>query len=581
MKAPRLLLSQRLFLLTAAALLPAVAILGFNEVSLRQSRAEELHTYAARLAEQASLEMERIVTGAAALMVAIASAPPVQQQEEEGCAAYLRQLQRTLPQVSILTVADLEGQVVCSSGSGAAGEELVAETSDVISVLQGGAFFSVGHHVDLGRSAGLSLGTQVMDDAGALSGYVLATVSLDYLGEIVRERSYSAGSALTIADRNGIILAREPLPEQFVGTSIQERFVHLVTASESGTMEMVSQDGTRRILGYEPASGGLGLYISAGVSVEEAFAPINQAFYRGLGFSLAGAILAFALAWGFGRSFIQLPFNRLLNTIDHWRGGDRTARTNMQTGATEFHRLGMAIDDMLDEIGERQIAQEKAEAHRDLLARELNHRVKNLLATVQALARQTFKSPMPEGEKVEVFTGRLRVLADAHNLLVDQQEESADLEGTLRVAVTPFEESESARFHLAGPSLILKPKAALSLALAVHELCTNAAKYGALSNDVGSVDITWMLPGDDQLVIEWSERAGPTVTEPSRTGFGSQLISRSMHADLAAEVEYLYAPAGLKCTIRASATQALVMPEAFDTPTASGPRQGNPQEASL
>lgn len=558
MRAPRLRLSHRLFLLTAAALLPALGILAFNEVSLRQARAAELQEYVERLSEQASLEMERIVTGAAAMMVAVATVPIVQQMEIAACSSYLRNLHDTVPQVNILVVADRDERVVCASSEYAVASELMAESSDVTAALET-SFFAVGHHVQVADATGLSLGTKILGNSGSVEGYVLAVIGLDYLGQIVKERSFSAGSALTIADRNGVILAREPLPERFVGTRIPEAYRHLVHAPESGSVELLSQDGVRRIVGYQPASdSGLGLYVSAGVSVDDAFGPINDAFYRGIALAVAGAIMAFGLAFFFGRRFVQAPVGLLLATIGNWRSGKRDARTNMRGGTAEFHLLGTAIDEMLDEIEERQTLQEQAEAHRDLLARELNHRVKNLLATVQAVARQTFKSDHSSRALAQVFTGRLQVLADAHNLLVDQQQDSAELSEVMHVAVAPFEEEQGARFHLNGETLVLKPKAALSLAMALHELCTNAAKYGALSTQSGRVHIDWNLRPEDQLLIVWSEAGGPPVAQPRSTGFGSQLISRALQADLGASVEVLYEPDGFICRIAASASWTLV-----------------------
>jgi two-component sensor histidine kinase len=276
--------------------------------------------------------------------------------------------------------------------------------------------------------------------------------------------------------------------------------------------------------------------------------------------ALSGAALAFLLAWLFGRWFIQAPVNRLVDTIEAWRSGDRAARTGMQQGTAEFHRVGYAIDHMLDQIDQRQSSQEKAEAHRDLLARELNHRVKNQLATVQAVARQTFKNVLPGDENASAFIGRLDTMAAAHNLLTDGQEEVADLERTIWTAIQPFDPEASSPFEVSGPELILKAKATLSLAMALHELCTNAAKYGALSNNSGKIAITWSAPQEGRFTIVREEFGGPVVTPPVKEGFGSKMILRALAADFGAKVEFDYSPAGLVCSIDASAEQALSPP---------------------
>ncbi|HEY0033754.1 MAG TPA: cache domain-containing protein, partial [Devosia sp.] len=273
MRAPRLTLSQRLFLLTAAALLPGLAILGFNEVTLRQSRAADLHVYSARVSELAHLEMERVVTGAAALMVAVATSPSVQERDLDACDAYLTKLQATLPQVNVITITDAAGRSVCSSDQ-EAGQDLTTKTAELLQALET-KFFAVGSYVMTAKGPGLTLGTKAPGVDGQDAGYVLASIGLDYLGELLRDRSSTPGSALSVADRNGIILAREPLPEQFVGTKIPDAYLPLVTGQQSGTIDLISQDGTHRIMGYQPATSGLGLYVSAGVSLEQSFAPIN------------------------------------------------------------------------------------------------------------------------------------------------------------------------------------------------------------------------------------------------------------------------------------------------------------------
>ena len=225
----------------------------------------------------------------------------------------------------------------------------------------------------------------------------------------------------------------------------------------------------------------------------------------------------------------------------------------MSPGRAEFHQVGVAIDELLDELAERQQARAEAEKHRDLLARELDHRIKNLLATVQALARQTFKnSDIPDGA-LQAFYGRLAVMADAHKLLTAQVAESASLQAVVKTAVGPFSSTEQPRFTFSGPALDLHAKAALSLAMALHELCTNAAKYGALSAEAGRVSVDWALT-DGKLIITWQESGGPAVKSPTAKGFGSRMIERALAADLGATVSFDYAATGLVCTITAAET---------------------------
>ena len=199
-----------------------------------------------------------------------------------------------------------------------------------------------------------------------------------------------------------------------------------------------------------------------------------------------------------------------------------------------------------EDIHEKKVAEE----HQRLLINELNHRVKNTLASVQAIALQTLKGEVPLGEARARFESRLMALSRAHNLLTEQNWERASLERVVRDA-TEHLSGDAGRFALGGPGLWLKPRAALALALAFHELGTNAAKYGALSADGGSVSIGWRT-GEGRLIVEWKEQGGPEVAMPARRGFGSRLIERGLESDLGGAALLSFEPDGLRCTIEAA-----------------------------
>jgi two-component sensor histidine kinase len=551
MKAPGLTLSRRLLVLTAVALLPALAILGFNEYSLRKTRLQEVHAYALRMSELVALEMERILTGAGALMVAVANAPTVQ-EGSPACRDYMNRLQASLPQVLMINITDLEGRSLCANSNNP--DDLrPAASASVRAALDSEAFY-VGEYYQTSAGPGLLLGTRRTAADGSISGYVLAAVGLDYLGGVLKDRPSFKDSAMTIADRNGVYLAREPLSELYVGTQVPESFLPRLQGDQPGTMQLVGVDDIERIIGFQPARQRLGLYVSAGMPLAESMAPINEATWRGLLLAAVGGLLALFLALSFGRQFIRRPVLRLLQTISAWRDGDHEARTGMSDGRGEFHQVGRAIDDLLDELAERQAAQSEAEQHRDLLARELDHRIKNLLATVQALARQSFRNSPVADETLQSFYGRLAVMANAHKLLTTRSAETADIRAVVETATGPFAGREQRRFTLTGPTLDLHGKAALSLAMALHELCTNAVKYGALSDEDGQVSVDWALTDDHRLIITWRESGGPSITAPSSTGFGSRMIERAMAADLGATVNFDYAADGLICTITAAET---------------------------
>lgn len=190
-----------------------------------------------------------------------------------------------------------------------------------------------------------------------------------------------------------------------------------------------------------------------------------------------------------------------------------------------------------------------AEAHQRLLLNELNHRVKNTLATVQSMARQSLRGDSVSAQARESFEGRLAALSAAHNVLTERNWESASIAQLAAVSTAPYD-PEGTRVTAEGPPVHLEPKIAVALSLALHELATNAAKYGALSTPEGRAAVRWAL-AQPRLTLTWTESGGPPVTPPTRTGFGARLLERGLAAELGGTVRLDFRPEGLVCTIDA------------------------------
>ncbi|MCX7305914.1 MAG: PAS domain S-box protein [Hyphomicrobiales bacterium] len=195
--------------------------------------------------------------------------------------------------------------------------------------------------------------------------------------------------------------------------------------------------------------------------------------------------------------------------------------------------------------------QKEAQARQVLLTHELEHRIKNILATVSAIASQTLRGDNMDASRT-AFNERLRALANAHDLLTRTQWTSASLESVIASAISPF---PADRIAVVGPSVVLGPKRALSLALAINELGTNSLKYGALSVPAGEVSINWSREtgenGEPAIVLTWVESGGPPVSVPSRRGFGRFLIERVLAADFGGTVRIDFNAGGVECTLRA------------------------------
>ncbi|MEW9855356.1 sensor histidine kinase [Novosphingobium sp. M1R2S20] len=192
----------------------------------------------------------------------------------------------------------------------------------------------------------------------------------------------------------------------------------------------------------------------------------------------------------------------------------------------------------------------------ELLINELNHRVKNTLAIVQGLAAQSFRGVDPTGAARLTFHDRLKALATAHDLLTERNWEPTLLGDTVRMAIDAAVGLEANRVRISGPDVLLAPQNAVALAMAMHELSTNAIKYGSLSNDAGQVAVTWKRVATDEesstLIIDWVEQGGPRVTAPTRKGFGTRLIERGLVAEMEGRADIEFRPEGLRCRITLS-----------------------------
>jgi len=192
----------------------------------------------------------------------------------------------------------------------------------------------------------------------------------------------------------------------------------------------------------------------------------------------------------------------------------------------------------------------------------LNHRVKNTLATVQSLALQTARAARTPAVFRERFEGRLIALSKAHDQLTIHHWESADLRELFSASLAPYAGTDPERVILRGEDVVLRPRAVLTLAMAVHELTTNAAKYGALSVPGGRVEIHWQPVRTDNvspiLRIDWREQNGPRVSDPAEWGFGSKLIDGSIAAELGGRTRLTFDPGGLRCEIEIPMRNATV-----------------------
>jgi two-component system, chemotaxis family, CheB/CheR fusion protein len=211
------------------------------------------------------------------------------------------------------------------------------------------------------------------------------------------------------------------------------------------------------------------------------------------------------------------------------------------------------VDNMIDgtvvtfvDISERR----RSSDQRTVLIQELNHRVKNSLATVQSIAAQSFRYTETREAFQQTFEARLMALAKTHDLLTKSDWETASLRELLIAELEPYGGTESSRFTFNGPDVQLTSAVVLALGLVFHELATNAVKYGALSVPSGSIEITWNIdPVEDRLRWHWIETGGPAVKKPTRKGMGSRVIEKGLLHEFGGGAWIDFRPSGVQCSI--------------------------------
>lgn len=203
--------------------------------------------------------------------------------------------------------------------------------------------------------------------------------------------------------------------------------------------------------------------------------------------------------------------------------------------------------------------QRLAEEQRALLLNELNHRIKNTLATVQSIAEQTLRASNIDPQVRANLTDRLMALSGAHDVLLKENWVGADVEDIVRRTLAPHQQ-DGRELVIEGPILRASPQQALSLSLALHELTTNALKYGALSVGGGSVSVTWNMAldsgGGRHMTLRWKEHGGPPVTRPARTGFGMRLITRHFARESGGAAQVDFQADGLQCLMELALSDA-------------------------
>ena len=478
----------------------------------------------------------------------------------------LQRLQQTFPLYSIVGLISPEGQILATSNGLIEG----ADVSRRAYFLGGrkGPFIGDVHDAVLlasllpqapGEPLRLvDIASPVLGADGSLTGVVAGHLNWNWAREVARSFTQSLkgrreGAQILVFARDGTVLIGPPeLEGRTIPAKLQASLASAKDQDGSIVADWPDGDGAY-VTAIQPTQGyrtypGLGWTVVVRQRADRALASVADLRWNLLVFGSLVACMAACLAWVLAGRLAR-PLCDLAGAAVAL-GRDEPLPALPRSMVKEGRAVAEALVAASAELRRREVA-------RALLVDELNHRVKNTLATVQSLAAQSLK--FLTGEAAEkgraTFEARLLALARAHDVLTRENWASADLHDVVAEVVRPYDECGTRRFTVQGPHVRLLPRTALALSMALHELCTNAAKYGALSTAAGGVEIRWQVEDDAdglQLALSWQERGGPPVTPPDRRGFGSRLIERGLASELRGTTQILFERSGVRCTVTAS-----------------------------
>ncbi|HXV44740.1 MAG TPA: cache domain-containing protein, partial [Anaerolineae bacterium] len=392
----------RLILLVLLALLPALGIMLYTAAETRQREAEQIEAEALTLAQVISADQESLIVGARQLLIALSQIRDVQSGDPVLCSSRLVELLKLYPNYTGFGVAQLDGEVFCSTAPSAQPINASEQAWFQRSVESGD--FSVGDY-QVDRTTGRSIlvfGYPVFNPADQLEKVMFAVIEPSILSQLATETSLPEGAVLTQVDRNGTVINRFPDPETWVGQTLPNTpLIQIILSRGEGVAQLAGLDGVSRLYAFTPLRSPLetGLYLSIGIPNQVAYARADQALRRNLIWLGLVGLLALLAAWFGGEAFILRRVKALVSATERVRQGDLGARTGLRYSRDELGYLARAFDDMATTLEqhetERQEAEETIREQRELLRVTLAS-IGDAVITTDTQARITFMNPVAE-----------------------------------------------------------------------------------------------------------------------------------------------------------------------------------------
>lgn len=533
-----------------ALAVPLLALLGMEAARLTSSERARLFGEARLTAERIAADLDQTLNGYIAILESLATTPAL---GEDDLATVYRQADAALSSRGLFAfLRDSDGQQLFNTRVPYGSELPKSANFDDQAFTEKRPFVSDVVIGEVAKRAVMAVSVPVFRK-GKLRYVLSLSVEPRLMKELLDRQKTPAEWRATIADRKGVVIARTSLHEKFVGKPLS-----YATRSDNVNSPLQGTDLEGRSVKWGTAPSrvaGWTVYVSVPSELVEAAA--RDALLSYVLIVAAFTCVGIAGAVGVAR-VITKPLDMAESAAKAL--GEGRSVSFQPTVVAEANAIGTALVEAAE-------LREQAEQQILLLMREVNHRSKNMLAVVQAIARQ-MPSTDPK-QFVRQFSDRIVSLAASQDLLIESNWQGVRVADLVRSQLALFRELIGTRITISGPPIRLQPPAAQAIGMALHELATNASKYGALSDEKGNVRVSWRMQGtgeEREFVLLWAEEGGPPVKAPERRGFGYTIMVAMVEKSLDAKVKIDYAPSGLVWKVEAPARCTYEGPE-----TAGGP----------
>lgn len=513
-----------------ALALPLLILIGVDAVRVTATEKNRLHQDATRAAERIASDVDQAFTSYGAILHTLATSIAL---KEKDYGTLYAQAEAALRQYGLFAfLRDSTGQQIMNTRVPYGTPLPKSENFSVDDPFVGDIVIGeVAKHFVIG----VNVPIKVDDETFVLS----LSLEPSLLKKLLDRQNLPDGWNATISDRKGAVVARSRLNDVYVGTllpaeALVERRKPLVSSTDLEGNGVFWGNARSELSGWT-------VFVSVPVSQADAVVRSSLVTYAGI----VAIVMAMGLAGAFAVArFITRPLDEAARAARAL--GEGRSVTFQTSLVSETNAIGYALTDA---------ARKRAEADQRiiLLMREVNHRSKNMLAVVQAIARQMIGSDPKTF--VRRFSDRIVGLAASQDLLIDSNWQGVELRDLVERQMALFRDLIGTRIFVIGPGLRLSPSAAQAIGMALHELETNAGKYGALSGEKGRVDVTWQTTkgedGEPRFHMSWTERDGPPACEPAHRGFGHTIMVTMIEKSLNGKVKLTYEETGLIWQIEA------------------------------